>query len=201
LSVTNQDQTLQIAYIAIRYAAVIPGRLLRRYRTNAPLVGQAESRPCRNLSVNAPRGGAISFVPIGGGRAWESSHPVSRKSKPRPVCPEQVSCRRRLTRPPHHAIISPVIDGDADVGSAMKRGPADTPGLTKELIAQSRVIARGRRIRDLERLIRKYGGKPSMWTKKSSPAVQIQGDSYEYHWYEHPGIGRFEIKRKKVRDL
>ena len=40
-----------------------------------------------------------------------------------------------------------------------------------------------------------------MWTKRSSPAVEIDGDLYEYHWYEHHGIGRFEIKRKKVRDL
>ena len=73
--------------------------------------------------------------------------------------------------------------------------------LTKELIALSRVIAKGRRICDLERLLREHGGKPSMWTKKSSPSVEIDGGLYEYHWYEHHGIGRFEIKRKKVRDL
>jgi hypothetical protein len=63
------------------------------------------------------------------------------------------------------------------------------------------VIAKGRRIRALERLLREHGGKPSMWTKKSSSAVEIDGDLYEYHWYEHHGIGRFEIKRKKVSDL
>jgi len=40
-----------------------------------------------------------------------------------------------------------------------------------------------------------------MWVKKSSPAVEIGGEWYEYHWYEHQGIGRFEIKTKKVRDL
>jgi hypothetical protein len=38
-----------------------------------------------------------------------------------------------------------------------------------------------------------------MWTKKSSPTVEIDGDLYEFHWYEHHGIGRFEIKRKKVK--
>jgi hypothetical protein len=107
----------------------------------------------------------------------------------------------QLTCPAGHATIFLIIDKDADAGSAMKRERADAPGLTKELIARSRVIARGRRIRDLERLVRKYGGKPSMWAKKSSPTVEIHGDSYEYHWYEHPGIGRFEVKRKKVRDL
>jgi hypothetical protein len=75
------------------------------------------------------------------------------------------------------------------------------PELTKELIARSRVIAKGRGIRDLKRLIQDYGGKSSMWTKKSSPPVEIEGDVYEYHWYEHHGIGRFEVKMKKVSDL
>ncbi len=83
-------------------------------------------------------------------------------------------------------------------GSAMKNGQPDDSGLTKELIAQSRVIARGRRIRDLERLLAEHGGTPSMWTKRSSPVVEIGGERYEYHWYGHHGIGRFEIKRKKV---
>ena len=40
-----------------------------------------------------------------------------------------------------------------------------------------------------------------MWTKKSSPQIEIEGEIYEYHWYEHHGIGRFEIKKKKVSDL
>jgi hypothetical protein len=39
-----------------------------------------------------------------------------------------------------------------------------------------------------------------MWTKKSSPPVEIDGSSYEYHWYEHHGMGRFEMKRVKVKD-
>jgi hypothetical protein len=75
------------------------------------------------------------------------------------------------------------------------------PELTKELIAHSRMIAKGRGIRDLKRLLEDYGGKSSMWTKKSSPPVEIDGDVYEYHWYEHHGIGRFEVKIKKVREL
>jgi len=32
--------------------------------------------------------------------------------------------------------------------------------------------------------------------KKNSPSFEINGDQYEYHWYEHTGIGRFEIKLK-----
>lgn len=66
------------------------------------------------------------------------------------------------------------------------------------MIMQSRVIAKGKRIRDLKRLIENYGGIPSKWTKKSSPRFEIENDVYEYHWYEHHGIGRFEIKLKKV---
>jgi hypothetical protein len=77
----------------------------------------------------------------------------------------------------------------------------EAPELTRELIARSRVIAKGRGIRDLDRLVRKHGGKPSMWTKKSSPPVEMGGNVYEYHWYEHHGIGRFEVKIKKVTDL
>jgi hypothetical protein len=82
-----------------------------------------------------------------------------------------------------------------------KKGLTNIAELTKEIIAQSRAIARGRGIRDLARLLKEHGGKPSLWTKKSSPAVEVEGQWYEYHWYEHHGIGRFEVKRKKVSDL
>jgi len=29
---------------------------------------------------------------------------------------------------------------------------------------------------------------------------EINGTFYEYHWYEHYGIGRFEIKLKVVKE-
>jgi hypothetical protein len=48
--------------------------------------------------------------------------------------------------------------------------------LTKELIAQSRVIAKGRGIRDLKRLLREYGGEPPIRTKKSNPQVEVDGN-------------------------
>ncbi len=66
------------------------------------------------------------------------------------------------------------------------------------MIAQSRVIAKGQKIRDLQRLLLDYGGLPYKWIKKSSPSFDINGNMYEYHWYEHHGLGIFEIKRKKV---
>jgi len=70
--------------------------------------------------------------------------------------------------------------------------------LTPRMLAQSRVIAKGNRIRDVQRLVRTYGGKRSTWVKKSSPRFELGQHHYEYHWYEHPGIGRVELKRKRV---
>jgi hypothetical protein len=81
----------------------------------------------------------------------------------------------------------------------MKGEPRPIPVLSRQTLSLSRVIARGRRIRDIERLVRQYGGKASRWLKKSSPAFPVGDDLYEHHWYEHPGIGRRELKRKKVR--
>ncbi len=37
-----------------------------------------------------------------------------------------------------------------------------------------------------------------MWLKKSSPRIEIEGLNFEYHWYDHPGIGRVELKRKQL---
>jgi hypothetical protein len=70
--------------------------------------------------------------------------------------------------------------------------------LTPRMLAQSRVIAKGNRIRDVQRLVKTYGGKRSTWGKKSSPPFELGQHHYEYHWYEHPGIGRVELKRKQV---
>ncbi len=75
---------------------------------------------------------------------------------------------------------------------------AGTGRLSPQMLAQSRVIARGNRIRDVQRLVDTYGGKGSKWVKKSSPEFELGRHQYEYHWYEHPGIGRVELKRKRV---
>ena len=66
------------------------------------------------------------------------------------------------------------------------------------MLAQARVIARGKRIRDIGRLVANYGGKQAKWVKKSSPRFEVAGELFEYHWYEHPGMGKFEVKRKQV---
>ena len=67
------------------------------------------------------------------------------------------------------------------------------------MLAQARVVAKGNGIRDIRRLVERYGGKPSKWVKKSSPRFEMAGEFFEYHWYEHPGIGKVEVKRKQVR--
>ncbi|MBI3698620.1 MAG: hypothetical protein HY238_27750 [Acidobacteria bacterium] len=70
--------------------------------------------------------------------------------------------------------------------------------LSRRTLAQARVIAKGKRIRDVRRLVARYGGRPSQWVKKGSPPFEVAGQHFEYHWYEHPGIGKVELKRKQV---
>jgi hypothetical protein len=66
------------------------------------------------------------------------------------------------------------------------------------MLSQARAIAKGRKIRDVHRLVAQYGGKPSKWVKKSSPQIEIAGEYIEFHWYEHIGLGRFEMKQVRV---
>ncbi|MBI4571846.1 MAG: hypothetical protein HY713_00995 [candidate division NC10 bacterium] len=66
-------------------------------------------------------------------------------------------------------------------------------------ITDIEVIARGRGIRDLARVRKKYG--PGSWRKvKGRATVRMEDGSIhhaEIHWYEAHGIGRkrFKIKR------
>jgi len=66
-------------------------------------------------------------------------------------------------------------------------------------LSQARVIAKGKRIRDVERLVKKYGGRASQWKKKSSPQFEVAEGYLEYHWYEHRGIGNFELKEVRTK--
>jgi RHS repeat-associated protein len=70
------------------------------------------------------------------------------------------------------------------------------PKLTKEMLAQSRVIAKGYGIRDVDRLVKQYGGKVRDWAKKSTAQIDINGVPAEIHWYEAAGLGKFEKKIK-----
>ena len=53
--------------------------------------------------------------------------------------------------------------------------------LSQQMLARARVIARGKRIRDVARLVATYGGKSAKWVKKSSPRFEISGEQFEFH--------------------
>lgn len=63
-----------------------------------------------------------------------------------------------------------------------------------------RTIAVGRRIRELDRLQREYGS--GRWRKKKGRALVRLPDGTvsraEVHWYEAHGIGRKELKVKRL---
>jgi hypothetical protein len=69
---------------------------------------------------------------------------------------------------------------------------------TRRILSETRIIAKGKRIRGVRRLVAQYGGRTSEWVKKSSPRIEINGEHFELHWYEHPGLGRFEVKQVRV---
>ena len=82
----------------------------------------------------------------------------------------------------------------------MRRGKKEEPGVTlsRKMLAEARVIAKGQGIRDVQRLVAQYGGRASRWVKKSSPQFEIADARFEYHWYEHHGVGRFETRQVRV---
>lgn len=67
-------------------------------------------------------------------------------------------------------------------------------------ISAVETIAAGRRIRELERLRRVYG--PGRWRKRKGIArVRLPDGTVsqaEVHWYEAHGIGRKELKVKRL---
>ena len=70
--------------------------------------------------------------------------------------------------------------------------------LTRRILSQSRVIAKGKHIREVKRLVARYGGRASQWVKKSGPQIEIDGKIIEYHWYEHSGIGKVEVREVQI---
>ena len=69
-------------------------------------------------------------------------------------------------------------------------------------ITEIEIIAVGRKIRELARLIRRYG--PRRWRKlKGVAQVRLRSGRIrlaELHWYEAHGIGRKQMKRKCYLD-
>lgn len=69
-------------------------------------------------------------------------------------------------------------------------------------IREAQIIARGRQIRELRRLVRAYG--KGRWRKlKGMAEVRLLDGSVrmaELHWYEATGVGRKEFKIKSYLD-
>jgi len=67
-------------------------------------------------------------------------------------------------------------------------------------ITDVEIIAVGRSIRDLDRLQRKYG--KGRWRKlKGLATVRLPDDTTcfaEIHWYESHGVGKRDIKIKRI---
>ncbi|HEV8323500.1 MAG TPA: hypothetical protein VG389_17925 [Myxococcota bacterium] len=67
-------------------------------------------------------------------------------------------------------------------------------------ILRPETIASGRAIRELERLVRTHG--PGRWRKRKGVArVRLPNGSVvtaEVHWYEAHGVGRREVKLKRI---
>ena len=67
-------------------------------------------------------------------------------------------------------------------------------------ITRKRTIAVGARIRELRRLSRIYG--PGRWRKMKGVAkIRLPDDTIaraEVHWYEAHGIGRVDLKLKRL---
>jgi hypothetical protein len=65
----------------------------------------------------------------------------------------------------------------------------------EQLSGFGKVIARGKNIDDLPRLIAKYGGRAGDWTKVVSKSTYVEKSGFKFstHWYEKAGT-RFEIK-------
>ena len=70
-------------------------------------------------------------------------------------------------------------------------------------VVDPETIAIGRRIRELSRLRRIYG--PGRWRKRKGIArVQFDDGTIvraEVHWYEASGVGRKELKIKRILDV
>ena len=75
-----------------------------------------------------------------------------------------------------------------------------TPSDINGLIERIQTIAVGRSIREYDRLVALYG--PGRWRKLKGFALVTLPDGIieraEIHWYEAHGVGRKEIKIKRI---
>ena len=81
-------------------------------------------------------------------------------------------------------------------------GPKAMPFELVGEITGIEIIAEGRRIRDLQRLVKLYG--PGRWRKmKGQALIRLPSGRVrlaELHWYEAHGVGKKTLKRKRYLD-
>lgn len=71
--------------------------------------------------------------------------------------------------------------------------------LNEFMLPLAKVMAKGRRVREVESLANAYGGQVSEWAKKRGPVFIFEDEAFEFHWYERPGL-RIEIEPRKVNE-
>jgi hypothetical protein len=68
-------------------------------------------------------------------------------------------------------------------------------------ISHIEIIARGKEIREINRLCKTYGGKRKHWRKlKGIATIKLSNGNVrkaEVHWYEAHAVGKKEIKVKR----
>ena len=64
------------------------------------------------------------------------------------------------------------------------------PEWTSKMLSESEVIAQGYNIREVDELVRIYGGNPKGWKKMKG----WDENGQEWHWYYHPDVGRVKVK-------
>jgi hypothetical protein len=95
------------------------------------------------------------------------------------------------------AFYSLIVGGPPDFNMMQDEGggggsSSSGPTWTKKMLSESEVIAQGYNIREVDELVRIYGGNPKGWKKMKG------WDEYgqEWHWYYHPDVGRVKVKSK-----
>ncbi len=103
----------------------------------------------------------------------------------------------RMTNQPLDAGLSIIEFGEnpslyAAAAAALPFVPGGGFKITKYMRSRQKVIARGDGIRDIDRLINRYGGAKKKWKKMKTWDEQ----GIEWHWYENPEVGWVEPKTK-----
>jgi RHS repeat-associated protein len=71
-------------------------------------------------------------------------------------------------------------------------GSSLSPDWNKTMLSEAEIIAQGRNIREVQNLVKQFGGDVKGWKKMKG----WDANGQEWHWYYHPDVGRVKIKQK-----